>query len=284
MPVETGAAAGAGLGSFAGPIGAVGGALVGGLLGAWGNNKANKDDWARQKWLLNYNTPLNQRKRLELAGLNPALMYGGAGASSAGNASGGAPPVRSVNVGGGIPQAIQAFVEYAMMDKKKDLIDSQIAQNSQSVVTSRSQAALNDFQRTDNLPSSILARNDDNSRKNSIFGTQLQAEQVRVDKMEQEIENLKAQKNGTILDNARKQIENSNLDKQLKANLQSTLWDVVNKAAESQIKGETLSRMQIENELNARMKKSGTSMRDAVPYRLLLQFSQLIAEWLHSKN
>lgn len=45
-------------------------------------HKRNLEDWTR---MAEYNNPINQRKRLETAGLNPALMYGaGQGANTVG--------------------------------------------------------------------------------------------------------------------------------------------------------------------------------------------------------
>lgn len=74
------------------------GAILGGLgaiAGAIFQDKANKSAWQRNRdseiefWNMQneYNSPLNQRKRLEEAGLNPALLYGQSAGGVAGNTS-----------------------------------------------------------------------------------------------------------------------------------------------------------------------------------------------------
>lgn len=81
-------AAGAIVGSLGGPVGSIVGGSLGNMLGGYFGDKADEDQSLRmlqaqtesQKQLFDYiseyNSPMNQRKRLEEAGYNPALMYG----------------------------------------------------------------------------------------------------------------------------------------------------------------------------------------------------------------
>lgn len=105
----SGAAAGASAGSVFGPIGAGVGGVIGGVAGWIGedsaanknlkeqkelidiqarkNEEAAKANQERNKEMWDYTNYENQRKHMENAGLNPALMYGqggGGGTSSAG--------------------------------------------------------------------------------------------------------------------------------------------------------------------------------------------------------
>lgn len=94
------------MGFFSGGLGSIAGAAIGGLVGGplgmaagaqigstYDNNKANKiassreyaytlDMWNRTN---EYNTPANQMKRYEEAGLNPNLIYGQSNTTSAGS-------------------------------------------------------------------------------------------------------------------------------------------------------------------------------------------------------
>lgn len=56
--------------------------LIGNALQIGAQDRQN--EWAEKMWRLNneYNKPINQRRRLEEAGLNPNLMYGGSGSVS----------------------------------------------------------------------------------------------------------------------------------------------------------------------------------------------------------
>lgn len=126
MPFPTAAAIAAGS-TIAG--GAIGAASVGNV-----NRKSQRfhrgmydlqrdhalTDWHRNNW---YNHPVNQRARLEAAGLSPALMYGNS--ASGGNAS----PVRSSSVGN--PQFKSpdfGFIANAGMQYLNTMVDLDIKQ------------------------------------------------------------------------------------------------------------------------------------------------------------
>lgn len=69
--------------------------INGGINDYFWKQRADYEDELRQKWFdkVNaYNTPANQRRRIEEAGLNPALMMGGSGAGSSISAQAGFEP------------------------------------------------------------------------------------------------------------------------------------------------------------------------------------------------
>jgi hypothetical protein len=103
------------------------------LVNEWQNrreqrriNKRNEELWREQQ---EYNDPSNQMLRLQRAGLNPMLIYGGGAASAAGNA--GAPPsMQSYQTG--IPDAVGSIMTLLMqvaqlqqLEHQNKLIDSQ---------------------------------------------------------------------------------------------------------------------------------------------------------------
>lgn len=98
-------------------------------------NEANiRNQWATTYYDNFYNSPAEQRKRLEQAGLNPALMYGkmGTGESSTQLARQEAPHFDT----SGIPQALNGYaalrstqLQADNMRKQQAVMDSQIALN-----------------------------------------------------------------------------------------------------------------------------------------------------------
>lgn len=111
--------------------------LIGGVLGYFGQKSANaealkrmreQNDFAERMWNKGneYNTPYEQRKRYELAGINPYLALGNI---QAGNAQGSvtpAPPAPVGNagafLGAGANQAVNAYLQ-------NQLISSQVEKN-----------------------------------------------------------------------------------------------------------------------------------------------------------
>lgn len=114
-----------------------GASLLGGVFGYFGQKSANaealkrmreQNDFAERMWNKGneYNTPYEQRKRYELAGINPYLALGNI---QAGNAQGSvtpAPPAPVGNagafIGSGANQAVNAYLQ-------NQLISSQVEKN-----------------------------------------------------------------------------------------------------------------------------------------------------------
>lgn len=130
--------------------------------------------WATQTA---YNTPLQQRLRLEEAGLNPALMYGSGGGMQ-NTASQPEVASRNVKIDTDMSGLIRSFVDLALLDKRKQLIDSQVAQNAQAVATARANQSLLEFQLHENLPSEVYARNRATQRADDLHSFNLQSAQL----------------------------------------------------------------------------------------------------------
>lgn len=75
------------------------GNLIGGLIGARSNERAAERQMEMQQDLINrqnvYNSPANQMRRLQEAGLNPNLVYGGGAVTGNQSGTGSAPTVAS---------------------------------------------------------------------------------------------------------------------------------------------------------------------------------------------
>ena len=108
---------------------------IGGMLASSSQNSANASmdretrQWQESMWHKNneYNTPLNQRKRLEEAGINPALAFqnGNTGvASSAPNAINHTPVDYSA-LGAGLSQAGAMVLQAQNVEAQNELLKSQ---------------------------------------------------------------------------------------------------------------------------------------------------------------
>ena len=79
-------------------IGALG-SIAGGVINAFSNQRAADKQYDYQKDLIErqnvYNSPANQMKRLQEAGLNPNLVYGGGNVTGNQSGTGSAPTVQS---------------------------------------------------------------------------------------------------------------------------------------------------------------------------------------------
>lgn len=120
-------------------IGAIG-SIVGGVAGSAMTNSANQGldqanrDWQEKMWHANneYNTPLNQRKRLEEAGINPALAFqnGNTGVASSAPTPNQHTPADWSGVGTGISQGAQYILQASQVHAQNELLKSQAeAQN-----------------------------------------------------------------------------------------------------------------------------------------------------------
>lgn len=113
--------------------------IVGGAMSNHAQKQANRENLNFQREMWNkqneYNTPLNQRKRLEAGGLNPNLVYGNGSVSNTAD-SAGTPNVRPLDgfeqmaqgVSGGISTYFNTKLQQAQYDNLQKDIDYKNAQ------------------------------------------------------------------------------------------------------------------------------------------------------------
>ena len=107
-------------------VGAVN-ALIGGNINENFSERAEERAYARQldmyQRMYHDNSPANKRAQLEEAGLNPALMYGGATSAGGGTVQTGSPVQGTVNTKLDLPN----ILEISQMQKQIELTNAQIA-------------------------------------------------------------------------------------------------------------------------------------------------------------
>lgn len=129
---ENNPATGAGILSAGSSLLSGAGNVVSTLLANRANRKLAEYSFEQQKQMIaeqnRYNSPAEQIKRYEEAGLNPALIYGN-GTSSAGNQSSlakyEAPTIQAPNVNVDLAQALAMALQYQETKAKVRLIDEQ---------------------------------------------------------------------------------------------------------------------------------------------------------------
>ena len=109
--------------------------VLGSLLSSSAQNSANASmdretrEWQEKMWSRNneYNTPLNQRKRLEAAGINPALAFqnGNTGVASSTPSAVQHTPADYSSIGAGFSQAGQMILQAQNVAAQNELLKSQ---------------------------------------------------------------------------------------------------------------------------------------------------------------
>lgn len=106
-----------------------GSSLLGGLFGNAQQSQMNAEmmQWQEEMWNKQneYNTPLNQRLRLQAGGFNPNLVYGtGTIANTAGSVGSPPTPVKNqLNIGDAINGALQTYMQGKQLDQNQEQID-----------------------------------------------------------------------------------------------------------------------------------------------------------------
>ena len=146
-----------------GAISAAGG-IAGGLIGAYSNERAARIQGEMQQDMINrqnvYNSPANQMKRLQEAGLNPNLVYSGGNVTGNQSGTGTAPTIAS-NGDYGISRALQGIQTHMAIENHD--MDMQMKQ----------QQLLQEKQKTKSLPLQIAAQLQKTASEDRLINTQI---------------------------------------------------------------------------------------------------------------
>lgn len=227
---------------------------------------------AYEMWALenSYNTPAMQRKRLEMAGLNPALVYGsGTVANTASSVS--VPraheartsdPGASINASiGNLLQSFKTNSDIGVAQKSVDVMDADIANKNASSTNLLANAAQTDQQR--DQAGQLFTTVADQARANLVrTGADVQKTVADTDKTVQETAFGKqlqpAVKESANLDNAIKSLRLLNLPKEQDANMQKLLAEIAMSKRQYTIA-----------EMDAKLAKAGLTRNDPTYYRAL---------------
>lgn len=280
MPVDTGRPKSTGFkllknyimsgwGAAAAAAGSIIGGVIQGGMQANAQKKADGRNFDAQIRLMDYanayNTPLQQRKRLEEAGLNPALMYNQMGSHTSATPTAKDSAPRSMpQIGASIPQAIEAYINYTMMDKQMQVMDTSIAQKKQQIATARADEQMKQFYLDYKLPSDYDRTQVGIEKDKFMLGKDRAMFPYQLDAAKLNNENLEARTAGVILDNARKEITNSNLDAKQKADILLIYKTLEEKAANIANSNSRTKGQDLENAMNEELKRFNMTSRDNV--------------------
>lgn len=195
---------GIGEGAVSGAIGAIGNLFTGGMSARKQYKYQSKlmDKQNQQQidfWNMNneYNTPFAQRARLEQAGLNPDLMYGGSGSVTPsqmpGAAAGSAPNVDYGDTSGAFANGIRLAQQASLIDAQVSKIEMENKLIAEQVLSQASLRELQSGQAADALARAehqkiynrhadtrYFLENEARSFKNSLLGADLNSYETRL--------------------------------------------------------------------------------------------------------
>lgn len=232
---------------------------IGSFAGAYAQERANKRnmDFQWKMWNANneYNTPLNQRLRMEAAGFNPALMYGNGSVDNTSRPMGGV-DIKPVNPVAGLADSISTYyqmqiAELQAQNLKKDLQvkDTNILANTSNALNKDSQTATNKFrldqldrnkdtvnqQMLENLTFSQM-RNLNLFNENSLFPLKKESLDLSNTKTLNEINQIKASTKAIDLDNVAREINNTALPARVKIETLTLMRNYKNAILDSNLK------------------------------------------------
>ncbi len=161
------------------------GNVIGGNIAAKSNERAADKQYEYQKDLINrqnvYNSPANQMKRLQEAGLNPNLVYGGGNVSGNQSGTGTAPSVASngdYGLSAGVRDAINSTMAIDNHDMDMQMKQQEILQkgDTHNAVMKQAKAQLEKTQTEDKILKSqaIIAEKDAELAQNLPPGMRVQ--------------------------------------------------------------------------------------------------------------
>lgn len=189
-------------------------------------------------WKMNneYNTPFNQRARLEQAGLNPDLMYGGSGnmyqSQMPGAASGSAPNVDYGDTSGAFANGIRLAQQASLIDAQVSKIEAENKLLAEQALSQAEQRELWKAQATDawlraehqgiynkHADTRYFLENEERGLKNTLLGADVNSYETRLRLDQQRVAN----------DNMRAKVQVLQLglnEKKLKADLEKIRAEV----------------------------------------------------------
>lgn len=197
----------------AGAIGAIGNFFTGGASARKQYQYQSKlmDKQNQQQidfWKMNneYNTPFNQRARLEQAGLNPDLMYGGSGnmyqSQMPGAASGSAPNVDYGDTSGAFANGIRLAQQASLIDAQVSKIEAENKLLAEQALSQAEQRELWKAQATDawlraehqgiynkHADTRYFLENEERGLKNTLLGADVNSYETRLRLDQQRVAN-----------------------------------------------------------------------------------------------
>lgn len=202
-----------GTGAISGAIGALGNLFTGGMSARKQYKYQSKlmDKQNQQQidfWKMNneYNTPFAQRARLEQAGLNPDLMYGGSGSVTPsqmpGAASGSAPNVDYGDTSGAFANGIRLAQQASLIDAQVSKIEAENKLLAEQALSQAEQRELWKAQATDawlraehqgiynrHADTRYFLENEERGLKNTLLGADVNSYETRLRLDQQRVAN-----------------------------------------------------------------------------------------------
>lgn len=202
-----------GTGAISGAIGALGNLFTGGMSARKQYKYQSKlmDKQNQQQidfWKMNneYNTPFAQRARLERAGLNPDLMYGGSGSVTPsqmpGAASGSAPNVDYGDTSGAFANGIRLAQQASLIDAQVSKIEAENKLLAEQALSQAEQRELWKAQATDawlraehqgiynkHADTRYFLENEERGLKNTLLGADVNSYETRLRLDQQRVAN-----------------------------------------------------------------------------------------------
>lgn len=243
---------GIGGGAISGAIGAIGNLFTGGMSARKQYKYQSKlmDKQNQQQidfWKMNndYNTPFAQRARLEQAGLNPDLMYGGSGSVTPsqmpGAASGSAPNVDYGDTSGAFSNGIRLAQQASLIDAQVSKIEAENKLLAEQALSQAEQRELWKAQATDawmraehqgiynrHANTRYFLENEERGLKNTLLGADVNSYETRLRLDQQRVAN----------DNMRAKVQVLQLglnEKRLKADMAKIRAEVVEILSRSKV-------------------------------------------------
>lgn len=227
-----------------------------------------------------YNTPLEQRRRLEAAGLNPMMMQSGGATQNVSSMANmpdmKAPPPRNTgenikNLGVGLGNSVETYFNIQAQQKQLDLLDADMVLKAQQTLESKDRMHNNVFNRAstaanifkteaDTKRSEIGYQNDmTNAHRNALgLDTDQQLQATNIDFFRQKLRHIQ-------LENEKMIMENTNLPEKQRLQLAESMQRI----RESQSRMTVQESEKLLKDEAARLRSQGIEVSDNMLNRLI---------------